>query len=220
MPTFTTVGHADVADTPAVPITADVPEGSLLLVFFGDGFGNGETLTGVTDTQGNTYSVDFDGEGDVDGDGVVAVASSVIAHPLTDSDTVTPTFAGSVATGSADTWIMSVTGGDYSSPAAGSGAAGVDDSSPCTVEYASQGGLLVGFAAFQGHLTVDSTHGWSTVMDGGDDQPGSIMTIAYQKPSAGGVTFAPSGSDGYGAAAVVEYLEPEPNWIARSMAYR
>ena len=177
------------SNTVTIPFSSAVAAGHFLVVVWGDGYGDSESLTGIADTQENQYTVDYDGGGNVGGDGNVAAGSGTPAAAVSTSDTLTLTFSETLDTGTYNAYIIDF-GTDYTGfTARGNAQAGIDGAGTCTVDYTTINAspLVIAAAAFQGDLVTDSVDGWTYVVTAGGVPVTNIMDIGYQSPATPGI---------------------------------
>lgn len=92
------VSTAAVATTFVITAAAAAPAGSLLVICWGSRLNvNGALLTGVTDSRGNTYTVDRSEFNNTSGS-IAAIARSVLTTGIQVADTFTLTFSQQVGT--------------------------------------------------------------------------------------------------------------------------
>lgn len=188
-------------------LTGPVAAGQLLSVFVGDGFGYAPRLSSVSDSQGNTYTVDS-AVNQADGDGSAYVASSIITTPLTTADTLTIVWTGGawahfhvVATPFGGASIgLDVAGTPHGNYEAGS----IDASITPSVND-----LLIGYAVWQhGPVTDDSGHGWTEFLNLTSDPQNTVLGVWQIVTSTSGVHYVTSGTaldtlDGAYSASVI-----------------
>lgn len=198
----------DTTSSAGAPVLADVPAGATVFIFVTDAYGYSNALTGVTDSQGNTYELDS-AVNEADGDGSVYVASSKLDHALTgpDGDTITIEYSGGVNWPDIPIIGIAFNGVDgldmVGTPV---GVDGAPNSLSASGE-ATEGDLVIGVAAYQNPTVVDDTSGdWTEIYGGGVS--GNTVDIDYLiAPSNGTYTYSTtsSGGEGYGAAVVLSY---------------
>jgi hypothetical protein len=184
-----------------VPFLQAVPAGAFLSILVGDGFGYPNSLTGVSDSQGNVYTLDS-AVNEADGDGSVFVASSHLAHALTPSDTLTLTW-------DSGAWPHAyVTGVSFSGPTVVSNAGTPvgrhgSGSITATATPIVVGDLAIGFACYQFGAVTDDP-GWTGVETDGDSE--NHIVIAYETATGTTASYTTSSTGmGYAASVVVAY---------------
>jgi hypothetical protein len=194
------------ASSPAnVSYGSALAAGTFVSVLVADAYGHPNSVTGITDSAGNTYHLDS-AVNEADGDGSVFVASCVLSNPVTTSDNLIITFDSGVwlafyVTGIA---FSNVLGLDVAGTPVGISGSGTLVSSVS----ANSGDLLIAYATFQGTILPDSGSAWKpfpTPVMG--DAANQTVAAWQQVSSSSNVTFTTpcTGSGDFGASIICAY---------------